>query len=136
MKTLFMMVGLPRSGKSTRAMHMGYPVVSCDAIRQSLGVYPFIPSAEPWVWRIARTMVESLFNAGHQNVILDSCSQTRKRREEWKSNLWRREFIVVDAPKETCIARAISNDQAYLIPTIERMAAAYEEIEDGEQDHE
>jgi predicted kinase len=129
-----MMVGLPRSGKSTLATQMGYPIVSADAIRRALGTYPFIPAAEPWVWQIARTMVESLFHAGHQNVILDSCSQTRKRRDEWVSKNWKRKFIVIDTPKEICIGRALATDQEYLIPTIERMAMQYEGVIDEETD--
>lgn len=134
MKTLYMMVGLPRSGKSTQALNMGRPVVSCDAIRQALGVYPFVPAAEPWVWRIARTMVESLFHAGHQEVVLDSCSYTRKRRDEWRSSNWCRRFVLVDTPKEVCIERALATDQEYLVPTIERMAVEYEPVAEDEEE--
>lgn len=43
---LVITVGLPRSGKSTWAKTLGAPIVSCDAIRQALGVYPFVPKAE------------------------------------------------------------------------------------------
>lgn len=36
MKTLHMMVGLPRSGKSTVANGLGFPIVEPDAIRRAV----------------------------------------------------------------------------------------------------
>jgi len=134
MKVLWMTVGLPRSGKSTSSKGMGFPVVSCDAIRQSLGCYPFTPVMEPYVWAIARTMVESLFNAGHSDVILDSCSQTRSRRNDWKSSKWQRKYVIVNTPPSICIQRAHATDQSYLVPIIEKMAAEYEDVSDDERD--
>ena len=132
MKILWMMVGLPRSGKSTHAKKFGFPVVSCDAIRQSLGCYPFVPAMEPWVWRIAHTMVESLFNAGHTAVVLDSCGHTKARRDEWKSKQYLRRFVTVNTPMEVCVERAVSTDQEYLIPVIERMAKEFEPCSEEE----
>ena len=100
MKTPVMMVGLPRSGKTTRAdeCYPGAPKVNPDAIRLALHGQPYVASAEPFVWAIARTMVKALFLAGHDVVVLDACNNTRARRDEWKSRSWRREFVRVDAP--------------------------------------
>jgi len=66
MKKLIMTVGLPRSGKSTWARKQGHP--------------------------IAKYMVQSLFLAGHDTVILDATNTTAQRREEWDSTDWNVEY--------------------------------------------
>jgi len=91
-QTLILTVGLPCSGKSTWALQQtrryaspiyGSPIVCPDQIRLALHGQRFVAMAEPFVWAIARTMVISLFGAGHQKVILDACNTTRKRRDDW-----------------------------------------------------
>lgn len=125
MKTLHMMVGLPRSGKSTRAKLMGYPIVNPDSIRLALHGEPFRADSEPMVWAIAHVMVDALFLC-HDNVILDSCNQTQKRRDEWKSKKWSMTFHPVDTPEVICIQRAKDGCRKDLIPIIEKMAADFE----------
>ena len=71
-KTLILTVGLPRSGKSTWAMQQGYPVVNPDSIRLALHGHRFREESEEHVWAIAKTMVNSLFIAGHDKVIVDA----------------------------------------------------------------
>ena len=80
--TLTLTVGLPQSGKSTWAMQQGVPVVNPDSIRLAIHGQPFIGDAEPFVWATARTMVNAMFIAGHQHVILDATNTTRKRRDK------------------------------------------------------
>lgn len=128
-KVLHIMVGLPRSGKSTVAKELGYPVVEPDAIRKTLQCFPFNPSLEPLVWSTANLMVQSLFNAGHDDVILDAVNHTKKRRSIWDSSLWRIQYHRVSTDKDTCIQRAINTDQAYLVPIIERMWFNFEELD-------
>jgi predicted kinase len=128
-KTLIMLVGLPRSGKTTAAMTMaagGGAIVSPDAIRLNLHGQNFYPAAEPLVWAIAQTMVRALFAAGHAIVYLDACNVTKARRAEWKSSTWRRKFVVLDTTREVCIIRAIDENRTDLLPVIERMAEEYE----------
>lgn len=134
MNTLILMVGLPRSGKSTAARKEDCPIVSTDAIRQALGVYPFVPTAEKMVWTLARYMVESLFNAGHKKVILDSTNLSKKLRNEWKSSKWKRKYIVLHTTPEECIERAKMSGQEYLIPVIEKMAQTCEPVIEEEYD--
>ena len=129
--TLIMMVGLPRSGKSTVAKKLAsdkngkliIPIVDTDCIRKSLGVFPFVSSCEDVVWLIAKNMVRSLFLAGHPDVILDATSLTSASREDWKSDLYNIVYVQVETDKETCIRRAVDTDQAYLVPVIEAMNA-------------
>lgn len=132
--TLIMLMGLPRSGKSTRARAMGYPIVCPDAIRLALHGQVFIGLAEPFVWAIAKVMVRALFLAGHEKVILDATNITRKRRDEWKSKSWVREFHISGVEAEVCVARAITDNRQDLIPVINRMAKEWEPLADDEND--
>lgn len=135
-KTLVMMVGLPRSGKTTLARKLGFPIVNPDSIRLALHGQPFIAPAEPLVWVLAKYMVKALFLAGHEKVILDATNTTRKRREEWKSKSWIREYAVFQTDKETCIERAKSGGNETLIPIIEGMADRFEPVGEDETDGE
>ncbi len=132
-KVLVMMMGLPQSGKSTKARELGAPIVCPDSIRLALHGKPFIGQAEPFVWAIAKVMVRALFLSGHDHVILDATNGTKARRDEWKSRDWKREFLVVGTPATTCEARAIAAGRLDLIPVIERMAGAWEPLTEEEQ---
>ena len=136
MKELLMLVGLPRSGKTTWATAEKLPIVCPDAIRLALHGNAYIQEAEPYVWAIARTMVRSLFLAGHDRVILDACNNTRKRRDEWRSKEWRRVFHTIGTPTgtEECMRRARADDREHLIPVIERMAGQHEPVTQEERD--
>lgn len=126
-----MLVGLPRSGKSTWAAAEGLPTVCPDAIRLALHGQTYIQEAEPHVWAIARTMVRALFLAGHDRVVLDACNNTMKRRNEWRSPHWRRVFHYIVPDVEECIRRAQRKD---LFPTIRRMADRHEPVHQAERD--
>jgi predicted kinase len=127
MKTLHLMVGLPRSGKSTVALTViGQPIVSPDAIRLALHGTAWREEAEPMVWGIARTMVEALFLAGHNEVIVDACHVTAERRRQWESPKWAISYHIIPTLKETCVERALAVDRPDLVPVIERMAAAWD----------
>lgn len=126
MKTLMMTVGLPRSGKSTWARRQKLPIVSPDAIRISLHGERFIKTAEAIVWAHAKLMVASLFEAGHDTVILDATNTIQRYRDEWLDDRWQCQYVAFTAPMELCIKRAERLGQDYLIPVIERMAANFE----------
>ena len=134
--TLILMVGLPRSGKSTRALELGHPIVSPDAIRLSIHGHYFIYESEGLVWTFARYMVQSLFEAGHDTVIMDACNTKRRRRDQWVSPKWNREFCEINTPSYVCRQRAgqisdsgLSNE---LINTIDRMESQYEPVDPSE----
>lgn len=131
-KTLVMMVGLPRSGKSTAARNLACPIVSPDAIRLELHGRRFFADAEAFVWALARVQVGSLFRAGHDRVVLDACNNTRKRRDEFKSDRWNRTYIHKHTSKEDCIKAARSENDEEIIPVIERMAAEFEPVQGDE----
>ena len=124
-KKLYMMVGIPRCGKSTYARTLGAPIVSPDAVREALnpGV-PFTPALEPYVWAVSRTMVEALFHAGHPSVILDATNVSRKRRDAWKSPRWSRSFIVFPIDRDLVMERAKRTE--FPTDVIERMIENFE----------
>jgi hypothetical protein len=122
---LIMTVGLPRSGKTVWAQSTCHPIVCPDKIRLALHGQRFEPLAEPMVWAIAKIMVRALYGAGHKCVILDACSHTANRRDDWKfPEEWLRKYLVCDINKITCIERAQADLD--IIPVIEHMAAAIE----------
>ena len=130
---LIMTVGLPRSGKSTWATGKGCPIVNPDSIRWALHGRPFVPSAEGFVWAIAKIMVRALFLAGHTTVILDATNTTRKRRDEWKSSKYKREFRVFNTSELECIKRAEKTNRPDLISIIQKMAEQFEEVGEDEK---
>jgi predicted kinase len=127
MRKIVLMVGLPRSGKTTIAQelikHVDAAIVCPDAIRRSLHGRSFYRSAERLVWAAAHLMMDSLFEAGHSVVIVDACNINQKRRDEWKRLGCERYVIELVTPKETCLART---EEPHLIDAIKRMAGNYE----------
>ena len=121
MNKLHIMVGLPRSGKSTKSKELGFPIVESDAIRKAIGIYPFDEAQEYLTWDYAKVMVDSLFYAGHTDVILDSTNISKREREVWLSNKYESVYYYIDTDKDVCISRAKELDQHYLIPVIESM---------------
>ena len=132
MKELICMVGLPRSGKSTEAKKLGYPIVSPDAIRLALYGKPYITEAEGMVWTIADYMVRSLFLAGHDKVIIDATNTTKVRRDRWQDDSWKTNFIVVNTPLDICLQRA--KEANFPQEVIQRMYDNRELVEDLEYD--
>lgn len=126
MNRLYMLVGLPRSGKTTWAVRSNYPVVCPDAIRISLHGSVFRKEAEPMVWAIAKIMVASLFEAGNMDVILDACNVSCKRREEWVDERWKRRFVVMPYTPQKSKERAVESGKNYLLDVINRMSGEYE----------
>jgi len=133
-KTLIMMVGLPRSGKSTLAKkeseRLNAPIVCPDHIRLAMHGQPYVPSAEPLVWATTHLMVHALFMS-YDTVILDACNNTKKRRNEWLNPKWRREFLIVDTPRTVCLERAGDNEG--LRAAIGRMILQHEQVEKEEK---
>jgi predicted kinase len=126
-------VGLPRSGKSTWAKQQAWPVVNPDSIRLAMHGQAFLASMEPYVWAIARTMVRSLFLAGHKRVILDATNVTKKRRQEWRSTEWATFYKEFHTPIETCKKRAAESGREDLVSVIDRMYDQLEILDDGEK---
>lgn len=135
-KILMATVGFPRAGKTTWARRQGFPIVQPDAIRKVLTGQVFFAKAEPHVWAIAHTMVESLFEA-HDTVILDACNVTRARRKEWINKpAWRTWFVHIPTPWQVCYERACLEQNSSLREVIERMGRKFEPLGEEEESYE
>lgn len=86
--TLYLLSGLPRSGKSTWARKKmkaeGWPIVSGDAMRRVIYHRRFWLPGEPLVHAHLRTMVKALFIAGHRDVILDEAILDKSHLDLWR----------------------------------------------------
>ena len=124
---LIVMVGLPRSGKSTWARKQGYPIVNRDSVRLALHGGRFIQEAEDMVSSIVKIMVKSMFLAGHNIVILDECNVNERSRGLWNcnDNLWRVKYKYIDTTKEECLRRAALTNDTEIVPVINRMASYF-----------
>ncbi len=134
--TLICTVGLPRSGKSTWARTTPHPIVNPDSIRLALHGQPYYAGAEGIVWAVAKLMVQALFGAGHETVILDATNTTRGRRDTWRSKSWRTLFKTVSTDEETCVARAERQDRPDLVEVIHRMASDFDPLGEDEDSYE
>ncbi len=88
---------------------------------------------EPYVWAIAKTMVQSLFRAGHDKIILDATNLTSLRRAQWNSPEWKVVYKEFDTERQECIERAMLTHQEYLIPVIHRMHKSREPLSEFER---
>ena len=135
MDTLICTVGLPRSGKSTWCKKMqeeGWVIVNPDSIRLALHGQRYCIEAEGFVWATAKVMVKALFLAGNNNIIFDATNTSKKRRDEWRSSMWRTEFKIFDTSPEICKERAIKDDMEDLISIIDAMYNNWDALSDEE----
>lgn len=134
--TLIVMVGLPRSGKSTWARERNLPIVSSDAIRLALHGHRFIGLAEPLVWVLAHLMVRALFLAGNNRVIVDGCHVKREYRDEWAADRivteWNVVFKHIYTGMDICLSRAKAENDEEIIPIIRKMENEFEPLGAGE----
>ncbi|MGE4489535.1 MAG: AAA family ATPase [Kiritimatiellales bacterium] len=120
---LILLVGLPRSGKSTWAAGQNHPVVSRDAIRLQLHGKPFFPEHEEEVSRIEEQTVRDLIAAGHRTVIIDATHFRQEYIDRWKTGEWTVETRIFDTPRTLCIQRAIQSDRPDLVKVIHWMCS-------------
>jgi predicted kinase len=132
MPKLICTVGLPRSGKSTWAHEQGFPIVNRDSVRLALHGERFIPQAEPLVAILTKFMVEALFLAGHDTVIVDETNMTRKRRDFWRLPFCNTYFKHIDTSEEVCLERANQEYDFEILSVIKRMAEEFEPLGEDE----
>jgi len=124
-KKLIVTVGLPRSGKSTWARQSGFVVVDRDEVGRALIKYdertnPFCLSKWEKLFDFMLIMIDALFAAGHNTIVLDYSNIIKQYRDAWKSDEWETEYRVFTASKEECLRRTDRES------TIERINADYE----------
>jgi|WetSurMetagenome_2_1015567.scaffolds.fasta_scaffold03042_10 predicted kinase len=132
---LILMVGLPRSGKSSWANQQGIPIVDLDAIRLAKTGQRWWGPIEHEISATARTMVRALFVAGHKTVILDSCNLLYEQREYFKCSpdiVWDRLAKIIDTPASVCKDRAATT-YPDLVPVIDWFDTNKQAIAESEQ---
>jgi predicted kinase len=108
---LAIMCGLPRSGKTTRAMRLereGWVRVCPDTIRLTLTGRPFVEEAEPRVWAETRDRASRLLQGGRM-VLIDATNLTKRSRRTWRALAEQFGLILdiylVETPLEVCLER-------------------------------
>jgi len=133
---LVLLVGLPRSGKSTVAKKLskatGFPVVNRDSVRLAYHGKRFAPEHEGIVNTITTSMVKALFLAGAEGVILDETNIRRDRRRQWHSDAWETRYYHIPTTPEVCKERAIATGQPDLLPVIDRMHGQFVDFGEDE----
>jgi hypothetical protein len=130
---LYFTIGVQRSGKSTYCTRWaqnlempgdGYPraIVCADSIRIALHGQRYKYEAEPMVFAMDTYMIRSLLVRGH-DVIADETGTTERSIRRILEIDPDAQHILIDTPKEVCIARAFTTNQSDLVPVIERCHA-------------
>lgn len=122
MNTVYTMVGLPGSGKSTFAnQNQNCSVVSTDEIRAELFGSADCQKNGNKVFSLAFRRVQEELDKGH-DVIFDATNITRKSRKrilKFKAN---HVAVYVSTDKETCKKRQALRDRKVPFEVIEKMA--------------
>lgn len=131
MRKLIMMIGLPRSGKSTYAVfNRGNAViVSADDFRQLMYGQRFYKLGEAMMWATRDICLRVLLQQGAE-VIIDETNITSEGRaklvrlaHEYGYTV---EAVYVMTDADECKGRAVATGQDDLLPIIDRMDAQLE----------
>jgi predicted kinase len=127
MSRLRIMIGLPRSGKTTWVnsnKEENEVVVSADTLRELIYGQRWFKEGEPYVWSVRGTILHMLMLQGvniiidETNILIRNRSVLRKFAKKYGYVV---EYIYVATSKEKCIERAKETEREDLIPIIERM---------------
>ncbi len=109
-KEFILMVGLPRSGKSTYVdkHYSAYQLVCPDDIRQGLGV-KHDRRLEPFVWAVVEAQLRALMERG-RSVVLDATNTLEHVRNRWieiaRNYGYSIKVVWIDTPLSVCLERA------------------------------
>lgn len=137
MSKLYVMVALPRSGKSTYVNEHFKDIVKVSADQLRLLTYGkrFRFEGESKVWYTRQIMLRALMEQG-LDIVIDETNTIKKSRKEILSLAKQYSYdtvaIVIKTDKEICTQRAIQTNQEDLVPVIERMAESYDEVTEEE----
>ena len=114
MKKFVVMMGLPRSGKSTYVdSHLSdYQVICADDIRLAMGVQ-YLQEIESFVWANHDVMIKAYLIRG-KNIVVDATNTTDKTLKKYKKLAneynYKFEVIFIDTNYKICFDRNIGKD--------------------------
>jgi len=129
---IILMVGLPRSGKSTwiKTNQNNHVVVSPDRIRKVVFGTQFFLPVEPFVWATAKSMARLLLEQG-KSIIVDATNLSQGERWQWQgiADEYNADIrcVVFETPIEECLRRneTCPIDEKVPVEVIERMNCNY-----------
>jgi len=139
MPKIILMIGLPRSGKSTWVKNNKTTevVISADDIRYLVYNQRFWGEGEPLMWSVRGMMLKYLMQQG-VDIIIDETNTTKERRKPIIKMAKKFGYEIIGNTVEgvlidECVKRADKTGQEDLIPIIKAMAEKFElpEIADG-----
>jgi predicted kinase len=135
MKKMYMLIGLPRSGKTTfrnqliKQKTIDLTVVSADELRMLMFNKRFDVDNEPLVWYHRKIFLRSLMVHG-KNVLIDETNTTIARRkglfdlcEQYKYDCI---GVHIATNRDICVSRALEDNDNDIIPIIDRMNNQFE----------
>lgn len=117
MKEFIMLIGLPRSGKSTRASSLEDAVViSCDAVRKEILGDENDQTANDRVFdTVHKRIRKELCDGTHKTVVFDATNINKKRRIAFLSSISRisctKKAVLFAVPVEQCIENDSRRDR-------------------------
>jgi predicted kinase len=138
MKTIKIMVGLPRCGKSTWVQNnkTNEVVISADDLRFIVYNQRFWSDGESLMWSIRSMMLKYLMQQGI-DIIIDETNTTKERRKPIIKLAKQFGYKIIGcmvkgAWVDDCVKRAEKTNQPDLIPIIKNMADKWETPEKEE----
>lgn len=138
MASLTCMLGVPRSGKSTKAKliqsqfeSLGKKaiVLSEDTYRTALYGKPYLKECEMFLRGAIDLTAKALLIEGWEVILDDTHTSEHNLRRCLQIDM-NASFSVVDTPINVCMERAIKHNQDYLIPVIRRCYNNLERIKE------
>lgn len=136
-KTIKILCGLPRCGKSTWVKNnkTNEVVISADDIRYLVYNQQFWAEGEPLVWSIRGMMLKYLMQQG-VDIIIDETNTTKERRKPIIKLAKQFGYYIVGNTIECyahiCGERAIAEGRTHLLPIIAKMAEQFKKPEKEE----
>lgn len=142
-RELILMVGYPRSGKTTRAKKLYHELTDLglmvaifnrDAYHHAMHGKRYYSFYNLIITRAIYDSTRAAFWYGYDVVIIDACHTERKYCRAWeeiaRAGEWRLTYEVLDTSVEECIRRA--GDDEYIVEVIKKQAEAADFWEMGQ----